>query len=289
MPMEETAVDPGVMRKEYQTKKQEMSSLKTSLHSLNTEKEAAYHDLKNLREKISAHTAKIQELKNQRNSLTGQVKELKGERDKLNLVVKEKAQVHQSVGQKKKELQSSSPQESPQRLRAEIARLERKIETEVMSFPKEQELTKQIKILKAAYKKIAAAAEASKEINAVRVEFSESRKKAQDVHQQVQDLAHQSQDVHVSINTLYDEIKAWREAEKKAAERYLQLKEQYAQARQKQDDIGKQLDQFSSQLKDQGEKDFKTKVREKTAEVQEKMKKGKKLSTEDILAFQAMD
>ncbi len=286
--MEETAVDTGVMRKEYQTKKQEMSSLKSSLHSLNTEKEAAYHDLKTLREKISAHTAKIQELKGQRNSLTGQVKELKGERDKLNLVVKEKAQVTHSTDQQKKEVQSV-PRESPQRLRAEIARLERKIETEIMPFPKEQELTKQIKVLKAAYKKIAAAVEASKEINAVRAEFSESRKKAQDVHQQVQDLAHQSQDVHVSINSLYDEIKAWREAEKKAAERYLLLKEQYAQARQKQDDLGKQLDQFSSQLKDQGEKDFKTKVREKTAEVQEKMKKGKKLSTEDILAFQAMD
>ena len=60
-------------------------------------------------------------------------------------------------------------------------------------------------------------------------------------------------------------------------------------SRQKKDDLGKQLDQFSSQLKNQGEKDFKTKVREKTAEVQEKKKKGKKLSTEDILAFQAMD
>lgn len=286
--MEEIAVDTGVVRKEYQTKKQEMSSLKSSLHSLNTEKEAAYHDLKTLREKISAHTAKIQELKGQRNSLTGQVKELKGERDKLNLVVKEKAQVTHSTDQQKQEVQSV-PRESPQRLRAEIARLERKIETEIMPFPKEQELTKQIKVLKAAYKKIAAAVEVSKEINAVRAEFSESRKKAQDVHQQVQDLAHQSQDVHVNINSLYDEIKSWREAEKKAAERYLLLKEQYAQARQKQDDLGKQLDQFSSQLKDQGEKDFKTKVREKTAEVQEKMKKGKKLSTEDILAFQAMD
>lgn len=278
------------VRKEYLTKKQEVSSLKSTLHALNTEKEAAFRELKILRDKISVHTARIQELKMQRNSMTGQVKKLKGERDQLNQVVKEKAQAHHVVDQKKKDMGDSSTfRESPHKLKMEIARLERKIETEVMPFTKEQELNKKIKELKATYKKFTVAADASKEANATRVEFSESRRKAQDVHQQVQDLAQQSQDVHVGINTLYDEIKKWREEEREVAEKYLRLKEEFFQTKQKQEELSKQLDAFSSQLKEHDENSFKSRVRERTAEVQEKMKKGKKLSTEDILAFQAMD
>lgn len=291
MLMEETSANVQTVRKEYLGKKQDLSALRGTLQALNTEKEAAFRELKVLRDKISVHTARIQELKTQRNSLTGQVKELKGERDKLNLVVKEKAQVHHTVDQKKKSLgEGKTPvQDSPHKLKQEIARLERKIETEVMPFTKEQELNKKIKEMKAAYKKFAAVVDASKEATVARVEFSESRKKAQDVHQQVQELAQKSQDVHVGINGLYDEIKKWREEEKAVADKYLKLKEEFLQAKQKQEELSKQLDSYSSQLKEHDERSFKDKVREKTAEVQEKMKKGKKLSTEDILAFQAMD
>ena len=41
-------------------------------------------------------------------------------------------------------------------------------------------------------------------------------------------------------------------------------------------------------LNEESERNFKQRAREKTAEVQEKIKKGKKLRTEDILAFQAL-
>ncbi|MBI4152337.1 hypothetical protein HY495_01390 [Candidatus Woesearchaeota archaeon] len=286
--MEETSVQD--VRKEYQAKKQEMSSLKTALHSLHTEKEAAFQQLKEFRIKISALSTRIQDLKTQRQALTGQVKELKGERDKLNQVVKEKAQAHQVVDQKKKESGVPKfPAESPYKLKAEIARLERKLETEVMPFPKEQELNKKLKELKAIFKKCAAAIDASKKMNATRVEFSESRRKAQDAHQQVQEIAQKSQDVHVGINALYDEIQKWREEEKAVAEKYLRLKEEFFQTKQKQEELSKQLDTFSSQLKERDENSFQTRVLAKTAEVQEKMRKGKKLSTEDILAFQALD
>ncbi|MBS3168984.1 hypothetical protein J4210_00740 [Candidatus Woesearchaeota archaeon] len=286
--MEETSVQD--VRKEYQAKKQEMSSLKTALHSLHHEKETAFQQLKDFRIKISADSARIQELKIQRQALTGQVKELKGERDKLNQVVKEKAQAPPVVEQKKKEFGDAKfPAESPHKLKMEIARLERKLETEVMPFPKEQELNKKLKELKAAFKKFAAILDASKEASAMRAEFSESRRKAQDAHQQVQETAQKSQDVHLGINAVYDEIKKWREEEKAVAEKYLRLKEEFFQTKKKTEELSKQLDTLSSQLKERDENSFQSRVLAKTAEVQEKMKKGKKLSTEDILAFQAMD
>ncbi len=298
--MEEKAVNFQEVRKEFQAKKQELSLLKSALHSLNTEKEAAYHQLKILRDKISANTSQIQELKSQRQALAGQVKELKSERDKLNLIVKEKAQAQQAVVQEKNERgknkegrwlrnNSSEFQNNPHKLKMEIARLERKLEIEVMPFPKEQELNKRLKEMKVSWKKLAAAQEAAKDAQMSRAEFYESRRKAQDTHQQVQETAQKSQDVHTNINTLYDDIRKWREEEKKTTEKYLKLKDEYQQKKQEQENLSRQLDAHSAQLKEHDEMSFRSLVRKKTAEVQEKMKKGKKLSTEDILAFQAID
>lgn len=291
--MEETSVNVQEVRKEYQAKKQEMSMLRSTLNSLNTEKEEAFRGLKAFRDKISAHTARIQELKSQRDSLTGEVKGLKEERDKLNSVVKEKAQGQRLIVQQKNEPQKSKFSESSKKshyqLKKEIAYLERKLETEVMPFPKEQELNKKVKVLKVELKEALLIYEAAKEARASRVDFLESRKTAQEVHERVQEVAQKSQDVHVAINSLYDEIKKGREEEKSITEKYLKLKEEYLQMKKKQEELSKQLDAFSAQLKTHDATNFRSKIREKTAEVQEKIKKGKKLSTEDILAFQAMD
>ena len=60
------------------------------------------------------------------------------------------------------------------------------------------------------------------------------------------------------------------------AEKYLRLKEEFFQTKKKTEELSKQLDTLSSQLKERDENSFQSRVLAKTAEVQEKMKKGKK-------------
>ena len=65
------------------------------------------------------------------------------------------------------------------------------------------------------------------------------------------------------------------------------MKVEYETSKKGVDKLQARVTVLSRLFKDEEEKSFKTKVKEKNAEVQDKLKKGKKLSTEDILAFQA--
>lgn len=275
-------------KEEYLQKKKEVSQLRAQLTSLNIEKEKVYRELHSGGQQIRSIMGQINQIKQERDQLTSQVKALKEEREKLNEVVKEKAQEKQEVLDKKKELlQGVERKESPGRLKTEIARLEVKIQTEVMPFEKEQQLTKHIKELKAKVKQAEQQKEAWKEVTAASADFSESRKKANQIHQQIQEFAEKSQGKHEQMNTFYDQIKKLRQQEKPTKQKYLELKAQLDQLKKNFDESVAGVNERAKLFQEENEKSFRVKAREKSAEVQEKLMKGKKLKMEDILAFQA--
>ena len=276
------------LHQEFKEKKSALARLRQHYDSLHQEKEKLFQELKQLREKLKPKNDAVKVLKAERDALTAQVKAAKQERDQLNLAVKEKAGAFKEVDQKKKELLGAEVRESPGALLAQIKRLETKIETEVMPFEKEKELTKAVKELKAKYKEVEKMNAAWKEVKTVTADFTEKRKQAQQSHHSVQDLAQASQEKHHQVSVLYDEIKELRKAEKAPLEKYLALKKQAEELQQQGRELQNRLDELRKLLHEDEEKSFTQIAREKTAEVQEKLKKGKKLSTEDILAFQAM-
>ncbi len=275
-------------KEEYLQKKREVSQLRAQLTSLNIEKEKVYLELHSGGQQIRSIMGQINQIKRERDQLTSQVKALKEEREKLNEAVKEKAQEKQEVLDKKKDLlQGVERKESPGRLKAEIARLEMKIQTEVMPFNKEQQLTKHIKELKAKVKQTEQQNEAWKEVTAASADFSESRKKANEIHRQIQEVAEKSQEKHQQMNTLYDQLKQLRQQEKPSKQKYLELKSQWEQAKKNFEELVARVNELTKLFQEENEKSFKAKAKEKSAEVQEKLMKGKKLKMEDILAFQA--
>ena len=278
------------LRKEFQQKKKEIGRSRFKLNSLNAEKENAFRELRSVSDKVKTRLSRIKQLKQERDELTKQVKSLKEERGKLNLEVKEKASQHKQMEEKKKELLGDfNVSDNPSKIKAEIAHLEEKIETEVMPFSKEQQLTKRIKELKIRYKEVAKLDEVWKEVNTVSADFAEQRRKAQESHWGVQEKANESQKKHEQIQVLFDEVKNLRETEQPLAEKHLQLKVEYEQIKKTLEDLLKRVNELAKILDEQQEMSFKEKVKERTAEVREKIKTRKKLSTEDILAFQAIN
>ncbi len=281
------AQDPE-QREEYLQKKKEVSELRAQLTSINIEKEKSYQELRSGGQQIRAIMGNINKLKQERDQLTTQVRSLKEEREKLNEAVKEKAHDKQEIlVQKKDVLKDTERKENPGRLKAEIARLEMKIQTEVMPFTKEQQLTKHIKELKAKIKQAEQRGEAWKEVHTASADFSEARKKANDIHRQIQEIAQQSQEKHQQMNTFYGQLKQLRQQEKPAKQKYLELKSKLDEGKKKFDELVARVNELAKLFHDDNEKSFKAKAREKSAEVQEKLKSGKKLRMEDILAFQA--
>lgn len=275
-------------KEEYLQKKKEVAQLRTQLTSLHTGKEKAYQGLRSFGSQIRGIMGNITTLKQERDELTTQVKMLKEEREKLNEVVKEKAHEKQDVLDKKKELlQNTERAESPGRLKAEIARLEMKIQTDVMPFDKEQQLTKHIKELKVRMKQAEQRNEVWKEVSAVSTDFSESRQKANEIHQQIQEVAEKSQGKHEQMNKLYEQLKQFRQQEKPAKQKYMELKNQWEQLKKNFDEMVARANELAKLFQEEDQKSFKAKARERSAEVQEKLMQGKKLKIEDILAFQA--
>ena len=277
------------LRQEFHEKKREVSDLRSQLNAVHTEKEELYRQLKSVHDTIKQNSAQIKVLKLERDTFTKQVKTLKDERQKQHQSVKEKADQKLKVEEKKKSLHKEfSFRESPGQLKSQIERLEMKIVTDALPFEKEQQLNKVIKELKAKLKQMQQLIVAGQEMNTISADVASGRRTAQDLHEQVQKTAQQGQEKHEKINEFYSVLKESRAQEKTLAERYLQLKNQYYDLKKKLEEVLVRYTELSRMFKQEEEKSFTMKVKEKTAEIQEKIKKGKKLSTEDILAFQAM-
>ena len=194
-------------RKEFYEKRKELSQLKNQLHSLHTEKETIFQELKNIHSQIRGRNDRVKKLREERDQQTSQVKSLKEERDKLNQAVKEKAGERKEVEHKKEELlhKLDDIKEDPRRIKAQITALEKKIETEVMPFDKEQQLTKRIKGLKVIYKKMEELGTVWKEINSASADFSETRKLANEHHHNIQQLAQEFSLIRSVTIGFYDE------------------------------------------------------------------------------------
>lgn len=278
--------DLAVKKKEFQEKKGQLAELRSQLHSLHNEKEAAFKELKVLQEASKNRALQIKTIREERSNLVEQIKTFKEERQKLYAVAKEKSSEKEKLEEKKnKASHTLRIRETPQSIRQTIARLEMKIVTDVLSFEKEQQLRKHIKDLQEKSRQGERLIEMGREMNSTAASLSQSRRKAEEAHQQVQKIAQLAQEKYEQINALYTELK--KRPEKEVAERYFELKRQYLETKQKMDDVMARCAELNKILKQENEHQISVKLREKSAEVQEKIKKGKKLSTEDILAFQA--
>src|SRR3989344_5564992 len=180
------------LREEFGKKRKELSTLRSKLSEVHSQKEEAFRQLRSLRDEAAKNMSQIREIQSQRDALTKEVSERKNERNKLNDTFKEKAagrkdaerknvQLRPGAGQKLPSLdQKHSKQDlnlNPSKLRAEIKRLEDLIETEVMSFEKEKELRKKVKGLKAAYQKVEQGKLAWKAVHAASADLAEARRK----------------------------------------------------------------------------------------------------------------
>ncbi|PIN87756.1 hypothetical protein COV12_02185 [Candidatus Woesearchaeota archaeon CG10_big_fil_rev_8_21_14_0_10_32_24] len=277
------------LRQEFATKKKELSILRFRLNQQNKEKEEAYRAIRSSRDKVKARTSQIKTLKEERDMLTKDVRNLKKERNKLNEAVKKESSVKRELDEKKKDLQGKiDNKETPSMLKKQIEELEFKLETEAIQYNKEKEFRKTLKDLQSRYRKVADAEELWKKVNSASTNLPQVRRDAQDSHKSVQVKADASQQKHEEMLNLYKQIKQFREEEKPNAHKYIELKKAYEATQIELTEVQKRVDELSKLFKDDSEQNYKAKAHKKTEEVKEKMRKGKKLSTEDILAFQAM-
>lgn len=270
----------------------EISSLQSELNRVDRVKEEIFSKSNENRKKIAQLRGQASSLKKERDALTDAVKVAKKERDVLNKELKEKITEY-----KKKAPKQKATRVNPGFLRKEIERMEYKIETEGLSFKKEQELMKVIN----EKKKLIESAEGPKELRGLNKEIHELRKKADEAHRLTQQKAEESQKKHEAVIKTSDEL---RELMKSQKEFEKQIRESKSKEHDISEQLNKKLEEFVAHPEQQRprqqfrgkqqKRPFKQQTRQldektlldKQQKAEEKLKKGQKLTTEDLLAFQ---
>lgn len=275
----------------------EVSSLRGNLDELDKEKESWFRKKEEFSSKIRASIQKIKDSKSKRDALTNEVKGLKPKRDLLNKELTEKSSEFEKLKKEKISVSKTSGiRESPSAIKQQIEKLEFKIETDTPSFEKEKELMKKIKELKKAYDGAADVLAIGKKTRDSFEAIKKLRKEANDVHKQIQEKAGQSQVLHEEIIKLSKEIDKMKIDEEESFRKFSEFKKQFTEANalfkdklKAMDSIKSQLDRIHSDRKERKKQEQESFLKSKEDAVNEKLKKGQKLTTEDLLVFQKVD
>lgn len=295
-PQPEQQHSSSVDQEGHSSPKHSVQDLRSQLESLTAEKEKWFQLRQEYGQQIRSEIERIKGSMKQRNELTAAVQEEKKKRDELNKTISEKIKVVKDIKPPEKE-KGTDAFRNPDELRRQIVGMEKKIETEGLSFDKEKQLMKQINSLRKQYDEAKKKQEEYFKSRGLSKEIIDLKKQANEVHKHVQEQAKESQKQHEVVVAESKKITDLKKKEKEAMEKFLDLKKQcnelFAVLKQEQAVYAEHKKvkhkEYEHREKSRKEHEKKT-LQEKVRSVEEKIKKGGKvkLTMEDLIAFQGL-
>jgi len=133
----------------------------------------------------------------------------------------------------------------------------------------------------------------SRKNQSIKKDLQSHKKERDSIHKQVQTTAKESQDAHESLISLSKDIDILKPKEKEALKKYLTLKKEYHKANTQlkkklteMSAIAAQLDMFKIKETQRETITHQGLMKDKEKEIEQKMRQGKKITTEDLLIFQ---
>jgi len=232
----------------------------------------------------------IRSLRKERDEMTAEVKKLKEEKAKLQEELKNKEAKKEEMQKKRKEImQEFHLRYGPEEIKSQMERLESKIETEAIPFEKEKELMKKINELKKRYVQASKLTEEIKGYKDLTHDIGELRTKVQETFLHVQAKASQGQQRHEKMMALIKELDAMKTQGQFTPEIEAANKEMDELRKKLEEELG-ELQEISKEAGVQEEISRQNKSRkmdEMAEKVEEKLRTKKKLTTEDLLMYQA--
>jgi phosphoserine phosphatase len=282
--------DQNKVYKEFSSKKIEVSELKKRLNELDSSKEHWFKEKENVQLEVTSLISKVKELKKDRDILTNNVRKNKKERQDLNKIINEKIVLVKTLG---KDIPTDFRSENPSKLKDEIKKLEFAIETQAISFDKEQKLMKEIKEKKKKLNEIDKKFSGQKEFRGVSKEIDDLKKKANFLHKEITKNAEDSQKKHEEMISISSKIDDLKKQEEEYHKKFLEFKQQFTDVNRELktllDGLSKMNEKISGHRMESArskKKKVEQVLKNKEEAVEEKIKKGKKLTTEDLLVFQ---
>ena len=274
--------------------RKEIQTLKEELNEIDKQKEYWFNQKNEVGKNIVSLISEVKNSKGKRNKKTDNVKNLKKQRDIFNRDINKKIQeIKQLRSEKDSIAKKKKIKESPKLLKDKIEKLELSIEIEGMSFDQEQKVMKNIKDIKKQYEEMGEFAKVFDKINILSKEIDKLKKEAKKLHGNIQTEAAESQKEHESLIEKSKEVDALKKGEEEAYKKFFEFKQKFVETNSvlkeklaKINEINKKLDTNKKEQKKEKKKIETKKLMDKSEEVEDKIKKGKKLTTEDLLVFQ---
>jgi len=278
---------------ELNSVKSEVRDFRNKIIALDRKKEELYREKRKVSSDIHSRIRVAKDSKDKRNSLTEAVKTTKHSKEELDAKFKSlDEEISQLKAEKHKVLDKIGVAD-PMMLKKEIKKLEFRIETEGLTFEKEKELMKVLSKMKKQFDSTKSVTDIEQKLSSKFRELRELREMMDMTRKIVQVSAKESQKHHVDLiesSKEIDELKKKEdtfegEASKYKSEIYA-LNEELNTKMSRLDELRKVLGENNVKLKEDVERSNHEILKQKDDAVQEKIKTGKKLTTEDLLILQ---
>ena len=284
--------EDNILVHEYKSKKNLINEIKLSLNRINKEKEFWFDKKEAFKKQIAELIFKIKDFKSHRDQDNVSIEYFKKQRDKHNDEVKSLIKKFKNLNEEKnKILKRYNIRIDPAKIYEKINELERKVEIET-EYKKELKLMKQIKELKKVYDEFKEIKILMEKINSLSHEIKTSREKADEFHKKIINSI-KDKPYHNFIN-MTKQITLLKREQENSFNKFLELKNKFFKHNSLLKANIKELEELKALLRKNNllnhldrEEIIKEILEEKSRQIEEKIKKGRKLTTEDLLAFQA--
>jgi len=245
------------------------------------------------RDELNARMKKLvkeaQAYKEARDKHNQKVSEYKAKRDELN---EEAGKIYVKVDRLRKR-KSAGGAGSLHELRREIDLLEFKQQTEVLSIDKERQLVEKISTLQEEFLKKQAQLEQDKELKALLGEAQKLRDKASKYHEKVTKYADMAQEQHDKMIATFKEVDTVRVEADNAHKEFVKAQEtadeyhhSFIKLQKEIRDFNKLIAGLKRMSRETKASEEKAKAKEKAEDIYNRLKKGGKIDTEDLLLLQ---
>ena len=267
--------------------KDNIVSSQKKVSELSKQKEFWFNRKEDLKKELNELVKKIKNFKLERDKANVSIESLRSQRNAYSSKIKELIKQIKKLNKKKnKFLKRYDIKIDPARIQEKINELERRVEIEV-DFKKEQKLMKQINDLKRSYGEAPELNEILEKSKKISKEITETKKKADEIHQKI--IEYTKDKGYNAFIELSKKINEIRKMQEDAFQKFINFKNEYINA-------NNELRKILEHIKNNKEKNIIKKqekeerildiIKKKVEFVEQKLKQKKKLTTEDIIAYQ---
>lgn len=287
--------DKGLFNRESGLRK-ELFELEKHIENSSKLKEAEFGKLKEINKEVKKLIEEVKGIKSENDKNSLNFFELKGERDKCD---REARRLIEEVKKLRKQYNTLSGGEeltNPENILKAIEDLELKIETEGYDFEKEKAVMEKIKLLKSQYEGNKELFKLYSEIKSMSKNIDEIQKKADEFHKKFIEMREKNNVEYERFFSSVKKINSLRKESNKIFKEYKKHKTNYTANLGIYNIKKRELDLIEKNIKGAKARKVEIKLKnqkdiiaKKAIKVEEKLKKGLKLTNEDLLILRGLD